>query len=146
MQLPTALALALMLQSPVADGERTAIFQAAGFTPVGGQYQTCDRSGALEVDVRDLNGDGRPEAIVTDSGIECYGAAGAGFALLTRSAEGRWRKLYQSPGMLTVLESRAEGWPELEVGGPGFCFPVLRWNGREYSVARHAYEGRPCRG
>ena len=34
--------------------------------------------------------------------------------------------------------------PELEVGGPGFCFPVLRWNGRAFAPSRHAYDGKPC--
>jgi hypothetical protein len=38
-----------------------------------------------------------------------------------------------------------DGWPDLEVGGPGFCFPVQRWNGRAYAQHRMEYEGKPCR-
>ena len=37
-----------------------------------------------------------------------------------------------------------DGWPDIQVGGPGFCFPVLRWNGKEYILNRHEYEGKPC--
>lgn len=29
------------------------------------------------------------------------------------------------------------GWPDLEIGRPGFCFPVLCWNGRAYALHRH---------
>jgi hypothetical protein len=25
------------------------------------------------------------------------------------------------------------------------CFPVLRWNGREYKQQRWQYDGKPCR-
>ena len=33
------------------------------------------------------------------------------------------------------------GWQDVEIGGPGFCFPVMRWNGKQYAVLRH--EDRP---
>ena len=31
------------------------------------------------------------------------------------------------------------------VGGPGFCFPVQRWNGREYKLQRWEYDGKACK-
>ena len=39
----------------------------------------------------------------------------------------------------------AMGWPDISVGGPGFCFPVQRWNGREYKLQRWEYEGKACK-
>jgi hypothetical protein len=39
----------------------------------------------------------------------------------------------------------AGGWPDISVGGTGFCFPVERWNGREYKHQRWDYEGKPCK-
>ena len=39
----------------------------------------------------------------------------------------------------------AQGWPDISVGGPGFCFPVQRWNGREYKLQRWEYEGKACK-
>ena len=38
-----------------------------------------------------------------------------------------------------------DGWPDISVGGPGFCFPVERWNGSEYVLHRHEYEGKACK-
>ena len=36
-------------------------------------------------------------------------------------------------------------WPDISVGGPGFCFPVERWNGKEYKLNRFEYEGKRCK-
>ena len=40
----------------------------------------------------------------------------------------------------------ADGWPDLSLGGPGFCFPVQRWNGKAYALNRFEYEGKRCKG
>ena len=39
----------------------------------------------------------------------------------------------------------AAGWPDISLGGPGFCFPVVRWNGKAYVNQRLEYEGKPCK-
>ena len=140
-----ALLIGLAAASAPTSAERAAIFRAAGFTPTAGKYLMCDRRTPLGLEVRDINGDGRRDAIVLDGGLECYGSTEAGFALLTRSAAGKWTKLYNSPGIPNFLKTWANGWPELEVGGPGFCFPVLRWTGTTFANHRQQYEGKPCR-
>lgn len=130
-----------------------AIFRAAGAERKRGQWTGCpeapadsgDNSAALD-GVRDINGDGRPDAVVTFNGTFCYGAAGQAFAVVTQQPDGRWVRLASQSGIPNFLPSKGrDGWPDIEVGGPGFCFPVLRWNGREYAVSRWAYEGKPCR-
>ena len=128
--------------------ERAAAFKAAGFTPVRGRYLACDKSQPLEIEVRDLNGDGRPDALITDFGVECFGNTGQGFVLATKDAGGTWRKLYGSAGIPTLLSTRgAGGWPDIENGGPGFCHPVMRWNGRDYVTVRwKAEEPGACAG
>jgi hypothetical protein len=95
--------------------------------------------------VRDLNGDGKPEAIVTEGGTACYGNTGQGFHLLTQTGPGAWKVVYSSPGIPEFLATKANGWPEVEVGGPGFCFPILRWDGKTYVFNRnHEYEPGAC--
>lgn len=131
--------------SEVTAAERAAIFKAAGHVPTAGRYLMCDRETPLELETRDINGDGRLEAVVIDGGTECYRNTGAGFTLLTRTAAGRWAVMYESMGIPTFLPSKVGGWPEIEVGGPGFCFPILRWTGKQFVIARHAYEGKACR-
>lgn len=125
--------------------EQAAIMRAAGFVQRGNQWTGCDGQsrGSIEPgDVRDINGDGQPEAFVTDSGIACHGQAGQGFVLLTRGPNGQWRKLFESSGIPTVMTTMANGWPDLKIGGPGFCHPVYRWDGRTYQQNRFVEEQR----
>ncbi len=130
--------------------DRAAVFKAAGAVQRDGKWIICTDdpapSGASIDEVRDLNGDGRPEAVVSEGGAFCYGFAGTGFQLLSRQADGRWRRITGDIGIPEFLKTKgAGGWPDISIGGPGFCFPVQRWNGREYAVHRHEYEGKPCK-
>lgn len=134
---------------PPAD--QAAAFKAAGFTLKGKQWRACDdptptySPGAVQ-EVRDLNGDGQPEAVITEGGTYCYGHTGAGYSLVSRQANGNWKLLTNGTGIVNFLNTKGTGgWPDLEIGGPGFCFPVQRWNGKNYVLQRHEYEGKPCR-
>jgi hypothetical protein len=50
------------------------------------------------------------------------------------------------PGIPEFLKTTGvNGWPDVSVGGPGFCFPVERWNGKEYKLQRYEYEGKQCK-
>ncbi|WP_040787468.1 hypothetical protein [Massilia niastensis] len=137
--------------SSLSPADEAAAFKAAGFTLKGKQWRQCDDptptySPGEVADVRDLNGDGRPEAVITEGGTYCFGHAGAGYTLVSKQANGSWKKLTGGTGIATFLPTKGkDGWPDIEVGGPGFCFPVERWNGKAYALNRHQYEGKSCR-
>mgnify|MGYP001351121821 CR=1 FL=1 len=139
-------------QTTLTKPERTAAFRSAGFSQTGSTWRKCDdpgtagyTPGAIEW-VRDLNGDGLPEALVTEGSSFCHGAAEAGFTLVSKQAKGPWKAMVSRSGFATFLNTRGTGgWPDLEVGGPGFCFPVERWDGREYHLLRKQYDGKPCK-
>jgi hypothetical protein len=131
--------------------DQAAAFKAAGFKQAGKQWRSCEDSapsyqpGAI-AEVRDLNGDGRPEAVITEGSTNCYGSTETGYSLVSKQADGGWKLITQGTGVLSVLAGKgAGGWPDLEIGGPGFCFPVVRWDGKEYKLLRHQYEGKACR-
>lgn len=150
---PMMLICASVLGSPMrlSPSDEAAAFKAAGFSLKGKKWQACDdptptyTPGAIEA-VRDFNGDGQPEAIITEGGTYCYGNTGAGYSLVSKQANGSWKLITKGTGMLTILTTKGvDGWPDIEIGGPGFCFPVQRWNGRDYVLERQQYEGKPCR-
>ena len=129
------------------------ILAAAGFTLSEGVWGKCGDPGTASYEggavlrQGDFNGDGRTDAIVTEGGTYCFGMTGTGYTLVSRQADGSWTIMDERQGIARLLDSKgADGWPDIEVGGPGFCFPVLRWNGTEYAVDRMEYEGQPCTG
>lgn len=140
----------VLLTAAVPSAEQAPLYRAAGATRRGAKWVLCTEEAQPEgvtVDhYGDLNGDGRPEALLSEGGSVCYGATGVGYALLSKQANGSWRLLSNGPGMITLLKTRGTaGYPDLSIGGPGFCFPVHRWNGSAYTLQRHEYETKPCR-
>lgn len=123
--------------------ELAAAFTAAGFRQdADGRWIRCEEDpptlsyqpGAAEV--TDLNGDGTPEVWITEGSLFCYGNTGNAFVLLTRDGSG-WRTLLDEVGMLLPLETQHDGWPDIEVGGPGFGkFPVYRWAEGGYRLTK----------
>ena len=138
-------------QDQLSETDRSAAFRAAGFDQVDGQWQACGDPGTASYtpgqidDVRDLNGDSRPEAVITEGSVFCFGSTEMGYSLVSKQADGSWQLITDGAGIPTALATKGvAGWPDLEIGGPGFCFPVERWNGREYALRGHQYEGKPC--
>ena len=132
------------------DADRLAVLKAAGAVQRKGMWLICaddpNSSGATIETVRDLNGDGRPEAVVTEDGTFCHGHAGIGYQLLSKQADGNWKLMSRNSGIPEFLKTRGTGgWPDISVGGPGFCFPVERWNGKAYQLHRFEYQGKRCK-
>ena len=145
---------AAMLATSAPAAEQAAIFKAAGFKKAGGAWKSgnCDGAesesyspGNIET-YGDLNGDGRPEAVVTEGGAVCYGMTGTHFWLVSKQANGSWKRIYDETAMPDFLKTKGVGgWPDIQLGGPGFCFPIYRWNGKAYVLNRFEYEGKRCK-
>lgn len=133
--------------------DETAVFKAAGFKKHGNAWRSdCNDPGTASYSpghidqVADLNADGLPDVVLSEGGTFCYGNTGQGFWLVAKQADGRWKLMAQRTGIAQFLKTKgAQGWPDISVGGPGFCFPVERWNGHEYKPQRWAYEGKACK-
>lgn len=133
--------------------DEAAAFKAAGFKRRGKQWRSdCDDPGSASYtpgqieQVADLNGDGLADVVISEGGTYCYGHTGSGFWLLAGQADRRWKLMTRSTGIPQFLQTQgAQGWPDISVGGPGFCFAVERWNGSAYQLQRWEYEGKACK-
>lgn len=143
---------ALAADMKLSPADTAAAFKAAGFAKKGNRWESCGDPGTAAytpgtIDlVRDLNGDGQPEAVISEGSSFCFGNTGTGYAIVSKQAAGGWKLITGGPGIPNLLTTKgAGGWPDIEIGGPGFCFPIERWNGKEYRLHRHQYEGKACR-
>ena len=92
---PLILFCASVLGAPakLSPADEAAAFKAAGYKLKGKQWRACDdptptyTPGAIE-EVRDLNGDCRPDAVITEGGTFCYGNTGVGYSLVSKQAVG----------------------------------------------------------
>lgn len=87
-----------------------AIFLAAGFKMRRGQWESgCNDDndvggpGSYEpgtiAERRDLNGDGKPDVVITEGGTYCYGNTGAAFWVMSQQADGRSKRMFNSVGV-----------------------------------------------
>ena len=124
--------------------EVSQIFKAAGFTKTKNAWKGNCNTGEITT-YKDLNGDGLKDAIISDYSSMCYGNTGVGYYIVAQQKNGQWKTILKEAGTPDFLETKGkDGWPDIENGGPGFCFEVLRWNGQNYEVNRYEYQGKAC--
>jgi len=121
--------------SKASPAELKAIYAAVGLKERKGKVlDDCEQPVWPKIDFVDLNGDDQAEVFVFVSS-SCYGAAGGQLSLLIKDNSGRWKSNLGFPaGGYKVLSTKNKGYPDIEIGGPGFCFPVWRWNGTKYDI------------
>jgi hypothetical protein len=85
----------------------------------------------------DMNKDGKEEVFVAFGNTYTSGNTGSSIALFIKDAKGAYTQHLGFPGMVPeALATVSKGYPDLLIGGPGFEFPVLRWNGKTYNLYR----------
>jgi len=115
------------------------IYQATGLglDSAGTGFLLCDEPAGAEVTFSDWNGDGAPEVLVI-YGNSCNGGmTGSAGLLFIRDSAGTYVPNFGFPAF--SVEPQAEGnlgYPDLLIGGPGFCFPLWRWDGTAYQHLR----------
>jgi hypothetical protein len=120
----------------IAEAGQRAIFDQLGYnvSADGSSLEVMD-CGAIytQTEEDDLNGDGIPEVFVLGGNSCTSGMAGSSLSLFIKNAEGSWGMNLGFPaGGWTKLEAENLGYPDLSIGGPGFCEAVYRWDGSSY--------------
>jgi hypothetical protein len=140
-----AVAEALLLSGEtggLSDADRSSILTELGLRATDDGRSlvdgTCGRPVDHRVSFPDLDGDGTNEVVV-DFGNACTsGLAGTSVALFVRDLAGRLRPSLGVPGLIAEIRPRERGgFPDLLIGGPGFCFGVWQWTGEAYQHARN---------
>lgn len=120
----------------VSSSELRQFYIVVGLEEHGGSYvDSCGQPAKPEAEIVDLNGDRSPEVFVWVGGSCSGGAAGSELSLFIKDKQGRWAQNLGFPaGGYKLLKAKNMGYPDIEIGGPGMCLPVWRWNGKAYAL------------
>ena len=125
------------LETRLGIADMAAITVAMGFTAVDGKltYPGC---GDMQpsVELVDLNDDGSYEVFIS-YGNACYsGMTGRHLILFVKDESGRYRSHLGFPAYSYHPIARGpREYPDLELTGPGFCFPLWSWGPSGYAFA-----------
>jgi hypothetical protein len=98
----------------------------------------CEQPAGAQVELRDMNGDGQQEVLVIYGNTCLSGYTGSNVVLFIKDAAGKYRANLGFPGASADPKpEKSKGYPDLLIGGPGFCFPVWRWDGKAYAPLRN---------
>ena len=121
------------------DAQQIEIFRTLGLavSPDGKGLTACDEPAGAEITFPDLNGDGVEEVLAIYGNGCTSGMTGSSASLFVKDAKGVYQANLGFPAASAdPMETKSQGYPDLLIGGPGFCFPVYRWNGKEYDLHR----------
>ena len=132
-------AMLIMIQGcarPIAPEQIIAEATGGKLSATRGQFFApgCNETLDYEATVVDLNGDGQPEVFTTIHGSCLGGSAGEQTNLYIKDSAGHWQPQFGFPGIPRLLRTGNGGFPDIEIGVPGFCFPVWRWDGHAYAL------------
>jgi hypothetical protein len=143
-------------QPAASPAEEQAVMTAAGFRRSGDEWRDPDCSNAYGdlAEMRDLNGDGRREAVIRADGDQCYGHNNHVVLIYTQEGA-RWRQIADLQHRFigyTFRPRQGLAWPDVEIfdgmlasgDEPLGCVPFYRHNGREYVHAGTSDNGRIC--
>ena len=128
------------VKSAATINEKNFIAQKTGFVLSGNKTQPFaqDKDSkeypfGVTVLPTDLNKDGKEEIFINFGNSFTSGNTGSSIVLFIKNAAGVYEMNLGFPGMTPdVLATINKGYPDLVVGGPGFEFPIFRWNGKIY--------------
>lgn len=126
----------------LSNADQAQIFEMVGLvvdsTGKGFVDETCGQPASTAVSFSDWNHDSTPEVLVISGNTCTSGMAGSSAVLFIKDSAGTYQPNLGFPAASADPQSTLNlGYPDLLIGGPGFCFPIWRWNGTEYEYLRN---------
>jgi hypothetical protein len=125
--------------------DQNLIYESLGLAldSTGKGLTACDQPAGAVASFSDWNKDGNKEVLVIFGNSCTSGMAGSSVALFIKdSARAGYSTNLGFPGASADPQPTSNlGYPDLLIGLPGFCFPVWRWDGKEYQYLENVPQG-----
>ncbi|HUH33651.1 MAG TPA: hypothetical protein VLZ28_06830 [Daejeonella sp.] len=126
--------------SKLSVADKNQIFKQLGFALSGDASQpfaldseSKEYPFAVQILPTDMNKDGYEEIFVLYGNSYTSGATGGSVVLFIKNNTGQYHTNLGFPGIPQALPETKDGYNDLLIGGPGFDFPLWRWDGKEYA-------------
>ncbi|MEN9569850.1 MAG: hypothetical protein RL172_1081 [Bacteroidota bacterium] len=87
--------------------------------------------------ITDINKDGAEEVFIVLQSGALYGNTGEDFMLYIKNNSGMLQRQDIGGGLAMIFTSnKANAYPDIAVGGPGFEFALYKWNGKKYAYSK----------
>ena len=124
-------------KSKLTNDEKNWLFKQLNFTLSKDkkQFMSDEFEVAVQPYITDMNKDGNEEVFIVMESSALFGNKEQDFMLYIKNNKGNFVKDPDlSGGIAMILTSKNSGYPDIAVGGPGFDFPICRWDGKSISI------------
>ncbi|MBS1764881.1 MAG: hypothetical protein JSS90_07960 [Bacteroidetes bacterium] len=131
------------VKSTLTDEEKNQVLLLSGLVAnkETGKFQIEGEDAEVQLLPLDLNNDSKEEIFVVTYSMFLYGNTGQGFTLLMKNENNKYASVLSLPGIPELIYDGKSSMPAIQVGGPGFDFPVYVWNGNKYLLDKHYKTG-----
>jgi len=126
-------------KSKLTNDQKNWLFKQLNFTVSKDKkkFMSDEYEVTLEPYVTDLNKDGNEEVFIVMKSGALFGNTGEDFILYIKKMNGNFERDPElGGGIAMILNSKNSGYPDIAIGGPGFDFPICRWNGKQYKYLK----------
>ena len=126
-------------KSKLTNDEKNWLFKQLNFTLSKDkkQFMSDEFEVGVQPYITDMNKDGNEEVFIVMQSSALFGNKEQDFMLFIKNNKGTFVKDPDlSGGIAMILLSKNLGYPDIAVGGPGFEFPVCRWDGKKYKYLK----------
>lgn len=117
------------------------IFKKLGFVLSGDHNQpfaldseSKEFSFAVQILPTDMNKDRNEEIFILYGNSYTSGNTGSSVVLFIKNNNGQYQTNLGFPGIPQAMSEIKGGYNDLLIGGPGFTFPIWRWDGKQYAL------------
>lgn len=128
--------LFLNIKSHLSSAEKNKIAELTGlnFNPDTKKFDSEGEEVEVQIVPVDINHDQNEDIFVITYSSFLYGNTGQGFSLFMKDESGQYSNVLSLPGIPQIIDDKVSSMPPIQIGGPGFNFPIYTWKNHSYQL------------